>query len=49
MPLRSPKGLKRLLHKSGEGQQEIAEKMGMNRATGNQFLRLLKLPVKIKE
>jgi ParB family chromosome partitioning protein len=38
-----------LIAQSGEGQQEIAEKLGMARATLANFLRLLKLPGSIKE
>ena len=42
-------GIETLISQSGEGQQEIADKLGMNRTTVTNFLRLLKLPVKIKE
>jgi ParB family chromosome partitioning protein len=42
-------GIEALMTKSGEGQQETAERIGMNRATLANFLRLLKLPVQIKE
>jgi len=42
-------GIEALISQSGEGQQEIADKLGMNRTTVTNFLRLLKLPVKIKE
>jgi ParB family chromosome partitioning protein len=42
-------GIEALISQSGEGQQEIANKLGMNRTTVANFLRLLKLPVKIKE
>jgi ParB family chromosome partitioning protein len=42
-------GIEALISQSGEGQQEIADKLGMNRTTVSNFLRLLKLPVKIKE
>jgi ParB family chromosome partitioning protein len=42
-------GIEALISHSGEGQQEIADKLGMNRTTVTNFLRLLKLPVKIKE
>jgi ParB family transcriptional regulator, chromosome partitioning protein len=42
-------GIEALITQSGEGQQEIADKLGMNRTTVTNFLRLLKLPVKIKE
>ena len=42
-------GIESLISQSGEGQQEIAEKLGMNRSTVTNFLRLLKLPAKIKE
>ena len=42
-------GIEALIAQSGEGQQEIADKLGMNRTTATNFLRLLKLPVKIKE
>ena len=42
-------GIEALIAQSGEGQQEIADKLGMNRTTVTNFLRLLKLPVKIKE
>ncbi len=42
-------GIEALMNKSGEGQQETAERIGMNRATLANFLRLLKLPVQIKE
>lgn len=38
-----------LIAQSGEGQQETAEKIGMNRATMANFLRLLKLPAQIKD
>jgi ParB family chromosome partitioning protein len=42
-------GIEALIAQSGEGQHEIANKLGMNRATVSNFLRLLKLPAKIKE
>jgi ParB family transcriptional regulator, chromosome partitioning protein len=42
-------GIEALISQSGEGQQEIADKLGMNRTTVTNFLRLLKLPVKIKD
>jgi len=42
-------GIEALMNKSGEGQQETAERIGMNRATLANFLRLLKLPTQIKE
>jgi len=42
-------GIEALISQSGEGQQEIAAKLGMNRTTVSNFLRLLRLPVKIKE
>jgi len=42
-------GIEALISQSGEGQQEIADKLGMNRTTVTNFLRLLKLPGKIKE
>jgi len=42
-------GIEALMNKSGEGQQETAERIGMNRATLANFLRLLKLPAQIKE
>ncbi len=42
-------GIEALIAKSGEGQQETAERLGMNRATLANFLRLLKLPLPIKE
>lgn len=42
-------GIEALIAQSGEGQHEIAGKLGMNRATVSNFLRLLKLPAKIKE
>jgi ParB family chromosome partitioning protein len=42
-------GIESLISQSGQGQQEIAEKLGMNRTTVTNFLRLLKLPAKIKE
>ncbi len=42
-------GIEALMSKSSEGQQETAERIGMNRATLANFLRLLKLPVQIKE
>ncbi len=42
-------GIEALISRSGEGQQETAERLGMNRATLTNFLRLLKLPVAIKE
>jgi ParB family chromosome partitioning protein len=42
-------GIEALIVQSGEGQQEIADKLGMNRTTVTNFLRLLKLPAKIKE
>ena len=38
-----------LIAQSGGGQQETAEKIGMNRATLANFLRLLKLPAPIKD
>jgi len=41
-------GIEALVAQSGEGQHEIANKLGMNRTTVSNFLRLLKLPVKIK-
>ncbi len=42
-------GIEALIAKSGEGQQETAERLGMNRATLANFVRLLKLPAAIKE
>jgi ParB family chromosome partitioning protein len=42
-------GIEALIAQSGEGQQETAEKLGMNRATLANFLRLLKLPAPVKE
>jgi ParB family chromosome partitioning protein len=42
-------GIEALVAQSGEGQHEIASKLGMNRTTVSNFLRLLKLPAKIKE
>lgn len=42
-------GIEALIGQSGDGQQETAEKIGMNRATLANFLRLLKLPAQIKE
>lgn len=42
-------GIEALIAQSGEGQQETAERLGMNRATLANFLRLLKLPEPIKE
>ena len=42
-------GIEALISQSGEGQQEIADKLGMNRTTVTNFLRLLKLPAKVKE
>lgn len=42
-------GIEALMNKSGEGQQETAERIGMNRATLANFLRLLKLPAQVKE
>ncbi len=42
-------GIEALIARSGEGQQETADRLGMNRATLANFLRLLKLPVPIKE
>jgi len=42
-------GIEALIAKSGEGQQETAERIGMNRATLANYLRLLKLPAQIKE
>jgi len=42
-------GIEALISQSGDGQQETAEKIGMNRATLANFLRLLKLPAQIKE
>lgn len=42
-------GIEALIAQSGEGQQETAERLGMNRATLANFLRLLKLPAAIKE
>jgi ParB family chromosome partitioning protein len=42
-------GIEALISQSGEGQQETAERLGMNRTTLVNFLRLLKLPVKIKD
>jgi len=42
-------GIEALISQSGEGQQETAEKLGMARATLTNFLRLLKLPLPIKE
>jgi len=38
-----------LIAQSGEGQQETAARIGMNRATMANFLRLLKLPAQIKD
>jgi len=42
-------GIEALIAQSGDGQQETAERLGMNRATLANFLRLLKLPAPIKE
>jgi ParB family chromosome partitioning protein len=42
-------GIEALIAQSGQGQQETAEKLGMNRATLANFLRLLKLPDPVKE
>lgn len=42
-------GIEALIAQSGEGQLETAERLGMNRATLANFLRLLKLPDPIKE
>ncbi len=42
-------GIEALIAQSGDGQQETAERLGMNRATLANFLRLLKLPAAIKE
>jgi ParB family chromosome partitioning protein len=42
-------GIEALIAQSGEGQQETAERLGMNRATLANFLRLLKLPAPVKE
>jgi ParB family chromosome partitioning protein len=42
-------GIEALIAQSGEGQLETAERLGMNRATLANFLRLLKLPAPIKE
>lgn len=42
-------GIEALIAQSGEGQQETADRLGMNRATLANFLRLLKLPAPIKE
>jgi ParB family chromosome partitioning protein len=42
-------GIDALISKSGKGQQETADRLGMNRATLANFLRLLKLPSHIKE
>jgi ParB family chromosome partitioning protein len=42
-------GIEALIAESGEGQQATAERLGMNRATLANFLRLLKLPLPIKE
>lgn len=42
-------GIEALIAQSGEGQQETAERLGMNRATLANFVRLLKLPAPIKE
>jgi len=41
-------GIEALISKSGEGHQETAERLGMNRTTLVNFLRLLKLPSQIK-
>lgn len=42
-------GIEALISQSGQGQQETAERLGMNRTTLSNFLRLLKLPASIKE
>ncbi len=42
-------GIEALIARSGDGQQETADRLGMNRATLANFLRLLKLPAPIKE
>ncbi len=42
-------GIEALISQSGQGQQETAERLGMNRTTLTNFLRLLKLPTPIKE
>ena len=42
-------GIEALISQSGEGHQETAERLGMNRATLTNFLRLLKLPQQVKE
>lgn len=41
-------GIEALIAQSGKGQQEIADKLGMNRTTVANFLRLLRLPERIK-
>jgi len=42
-------GIDALISQSGQGQGEIAAKLGMHRVTVTNLLRLLKLPVKIKD
>ncbi len=42
-------GIEALISQSGQGHQETAERLGMNRTTLSNFLRLLKLPMPIKE
>jgi ParB family chromosome partitioning protein len=42
-------GIEALIARSGDGQQETADRLGMNRATLANFLRLLRLPAPIKE
>jgi ParB family chromosome partitioning protein len=42
-------GIEALIAQSGQGQQETAERIGMNRTTLANFLRLLKLPAQIKD
>ncbi|MBN2346250.1 MAG: ParB/RepB/Spo0J family partition protein [Candidatus Aminicenantes bacterium] len=41
-------GIEALISQSGQGQQQVADRLGMNRSTLANFLRLLKLPGQVK-
>ncbi len=48
-PIEEAKAIKRIIEKTGRKQEEIAEKIGKNRSTVANALRLLKLPQEIQE
>ena len=48
-PIEEAKAIKRIIEKTGRKQEEIAEKIGKNRSTVANALRLLKLPQEIQD